>query len=645
MHRRYHSACYNLASVEPVLFGKYLLCERLAEGGMAVVYRAKLTGPGGFEKTLVVKQIRAELSARTEFIELFVKEAKTTVQLTHANIVPVYELGMVDGTYFLALELVDGPPLARLVERGALPAPLAAYVVEQILRGLDYAHRREIVHRDLSPSNVLCSRDGEVKILDFGIASEVSGRAVVGGSRGYVAPEQEAGERVDARSDLYAVGVLLWEMLTGKRRTQAAPEGAPQALVEVIERATAARPADRWESAEAMLQPITRFLREIDGSTQADLARFVRRRAPDVAPASAAQPSTSTSTAPRTRPIPREGNATPALGARAFGREVTFATRFVEAEPAAAGQPPSVEAPPVETQSVDAPSVEGPRVDPTPAIAPPKAAGLRSTLWVLGGLLVVGVSAFAGAQLRDAVGTSPPPIVRAAPAPATLAITVYPPGSELTLDGTPLTGAARDPSGAFLVAPGTHTIGASAAAHAPLETEVKLRGGEARSIVMKLPPERGRAELKSEPPGAEVHLGDRSLGVTPLSTELSLDGPARLRFDRRDYAPTERELRPAEYHGGPPRVAQLNVRLEPLPRGQLTLGARPWAHVTIDGERRGDTPLLKTSLSAGAHVVKLACPATSKELRFTVQVEAGKEIRRVADLSGDPRLLDDGASR
>ncbi len=614
--------------MEPVLFGKYLLCERLAEGGMAVVYRAKLTGPGGFEKTLVVKQIRAELAARTEFIDLFVKEAKTTVQLTHANIVPVFELGMVDGTYFLALELVDGPPLGTLIERGALPASLAAYVVEQILRGLDYAHRREIVHRDLSPSNVLCSRDGEVKILDFGIASEVSGRAVVGGSRGYVAPEQEAGERVDARSDLYAVGVLLWEMLTGKRRTDGSPEGAPSALVEVIERATAAKPEDRWESAEAMLQPITRFLRQIEGSTQADLARFVRRRAPDVVPGSASVQEPR-GAGPRTRPMPLDTNATPALGVRAFGREVTFATRFVEAE-----VKPPMAAP------VLAAGPDPGRSEPASPITPPRPTRLRAALWGVGGLIVIGASAFAGARLRDTVGTAPPPLVRPAPALATVTISVDPPGSELTLDGSSLAGAARDAKGAYLVAPGTHTLVATAKGRGPIEEELRLGSGEARRITLTLPPERGRVEIKSEPPGAEVRMGDRSLGVTPLTTELAIDGPVKLRLARRDYAEAERVLRPDEYSGGPPRAAALSVKLEPLPRGQLTLGARPWAHVTIDGERKSDTPLVRTSLSIGSHSVKLVCPATNKELRFAVQIEAGREMKRVADLTGEPRLLD-----
>src|SRR4051812_11474092 len=226
---------------------------------MAVVWRAKLYGPGGFEKTLVVKQIRDELAQRREFVDLFVAEAKLTVSLTHANIVPVFELGMVEGTYFLALELVDGPPLSAIIDEGPMPPPLAAYIVEQVLRGLDYAHRRGVVHRDLSSGNVVVSRDGEGKIVDFGIAAPVDARGPAGGSRGYMAPEQEAGAAADARSDLYAVGVLLWELVSG-RRYDGGVLGVPP-LQEIVRTATARDPAARFADAATMLGAVSRFLR------------------------------------------------------------------------------------------------------------------------------------------------------------------------------------------------------------------------------------------------------------------------------------------------------------------------------------------------------------------------------------------------
>ena len=325
--------------METLAFGKYQLVEQLAEGGMAVVWRARMVGPNGFQKEFCVKQIRRELAERAEFIELFVAEAKLTVSLTHANIVPVYELGMVDGTYFLALELIDGPPLAKLIKLGPLPPQLAAYIVEQVLRGLDYAHRRGVVHRDLSAANVLVSRDGEVKIVDFGIAAPIDGRAVRGGSRGYMAPEQENHGKTDARSDLYAVGVLLWELLAGRRYAVGpVPEGTEESLRAVIVRATAPLPDDRFPDAAAMLAQVSRYLRDMSmGPTQTELSAYVRKRCPDVPlelrargldPTRRSGPQTipvagrdaSRATGPRTVPV--------ADPTRATGKQVTFATRI-----------------------------------------------------------------------------------------------------------------------------------------------------------------------------------------------------------------------------------------------------------------------------------------------------------------------------
>ncbi|HEX9104703.1 MAG TPA: serine/threonine-protein kinase, partial [Polyangia bacterium] len=392
--------------MQPVAFGKYQLQERLAEGGMAVVWRAKLFGPSGFEKTLVVKQIRDELAQRHEFIDLFVAEAKLTVSLTHANIVPVFELGMVDSTYFLALELVDGPPLSELIAEGPIPPPLAAYVVEQVLRGLDYAHRRGVVHRDLSAGNVLVSRDGEVKIVDFGIAAPVDARGVVGGSRGYVAPEQEAGGHADARSDLYAAGVLLWELTSG-RRFDGAPLSIPS-LQEIVGKATAREPDARYPDAAAMLGAVSRFLRSATGATtQAELGALVRRRAPDIprrsddddAPVGDDDATRQELGGPRTAALPR-------------GREVTFATRI---------------APP-----------------------PPKPADWRRRVLVgVAAAALVALSALGGARLRDASTPAPLPTV---PKTARLSLHVLPADATLTLDGKP----AR--AGVVEVPPGTHTV-------------------------------------------------------------------------------------------------------------------------------------------------------------------------------------------
>src|SRR5688572_14460642 len=144
---------------------------------MAEIYLAKIVGPGGFEKPLVIKQIHPRLSGQRHFVDLFVAEAKTLVSLAHGNIVPVYELGVIDDTYFIAMEYIDGPTLYRFTEalarRDARMEPaIAAWITARILEALDYAHHKGegVIHRDLSPRNVMLSRDGEVKLVDFGIA-------------------------------------------------------------------------------------------------------------------------------------------------------------------------------------------------------------------------------------------------------------------------------------------------------------------------------------------------------------------------------------------------------------------------------------------------------------------------------------------
>ncbi len=567
--------------MDPVGFGKYQLQERLGEGGMAVVWRAKLLGPGGFEKVLVVKQIRDELAQRHEFIDLFVAEAKLTVSLTHANIVPVFELGMVDGTYFLALELVDGPPLSTIIDDGPMPPPLAAYVVEQVLRGLDYAHRRGVVHRDLSSANVLVSRDGEVKIVDFGIAAPVDARGVAGGSRGYVAPEQEAGGISDARSDLYAAGVLLWELCSGKRFDGSAL--FIPAVQEIVGKATARDPDARDPDAAAMLAAVSRFLRSMTGATtQAGLGALVRQRAPDVprCPVYAVPGSDENyddrPAGPRTAALPR-------------GNEVTFATRI--------GPPP------------------------------PKPGSARRRLLIgAAAVALVALSALAGARLRDASSPVAPPTV---PKTARLSLHVLPAEAAVTLDGKPAH------AGVIEVNAGTHSIFARAPGRQDASRTVTRAARGADAVTLARAPAQIRLVVHSDPSGADVLLRERLLGTKPLELSVSLEPGARLKLRKRDYTPVERAVTVAD------GAATVDARLAPLPRGELTLGALPWAHVTIDGDKRPDTPLSKVGLAAGSHQVRLVCPPTGKELRFTVQIEPGKETRKVADLRGEPKLVDE----
>ncbi len=281
----------------PTTFGKYYLTEKLATGGMAEIYLAKLIGPGGFEKSLVIKQIHPRLSGQRHFVDLFVAEAKTLVALTHGNIVPVYELGVVDDTYFIAMEYIDGPTLYRLTERMAardavMEPTVAAWITARIVEGLDYAHRKGegVIHRDLSPRNVMLSRDGDVKLVDFGIAVTLgegdrdSTQSAPTGSFPYMSPEQVRREALSGQTDLFSVGVLCWEMLVGRRLfARNSPEATlaavleadiprpsslrpevPAKLEDVVMRALERDKAARWPSAGDMLAALNRYLYALD---------------------------------------------------------------------------------------------------------------------------------------------------------------------------------------------------------------------------------------------------------------------------------------------------------------------------------------------------------------------------------------------
>ncbi len=308
-------------------FGRYRLLERLGQGGMAEVFKAKSYGVEGFEKILVIKRILPELARSQEFVEMFIHEAKLAVRLSHANVVQVFDLGKAPGdvaeggrpvdAYYIAMEYVHGLDLASTLARArrqgaALPVQLGVYVASEVAKGLDHAHRRRdetlrplgIVHRDVSPQNVLLSFEGEVKVTDFGIAKargaiEPSGpKRALQGKFGYMSPEQARGDSVDARSDLFSLGTLLYECVAGvnpfsapttfetMRRVQACEyppvellrrDASPE-LVSILKTAMAKEPADRYASAGRMYEALLAFLYSQGSRYGAhDLAEFLAK--------------------------------------------------------------------------------------------------------------------------------------------------------------------------------------------------------------------------------------------------------------------------------------------------------------------------------------------------------------------------------
>jgi serine/threonine-protein kinase len=292
--------------------GKYVVKRKLAEGGMAEIYLATAMGPEGFEKEVVIKRVRSFLADDEGFVRMFIEEARLASRLNHANVVQIFDFDKHDDSYYLAMEYVRGCSLwelrKRCREKGvAVPPLLVAHIGAQVAAGLHYAHRLKspdgellgLVHRDVTPHNVLLSLDGAVKLTDFGIAKAGHTQSgMLKGKFAYMSPEQARGEEVDARTDVFALGIVLWEMLTGgrlfdgdsdiavlrsvkesviastARLNPEVPEDLDKVVATALERDLEARFQSAGELERALAQCVLRNAKSLDDT---DVATFVRR--------------------------------------------------------------------------------------------------------------------------------------------------------------------------------------------------------------------------------------------------------------------------------------------------------------------------------------------------------------------------------
>lgn len=282
--------------------GQYFLMEKLAQGGMAQVFKARTVDTNGFQRLTVIKRILPHISADPEYVDMLVEEAKIAVHFTHGNIAQVYDLGRVNNDYFIVMEYVDGKTFSQInkkiiARREKIPLDIYLYCFIEVCHGLSYVHNKKgpddvplgVVHRDISPQNIMLSYAGNIKIIDFGVAKAEyregkTESGVLKGKFAYMSPEQARGSKIDSRSDIFSIGVLLWEMATGerlfKRKThqetiqaiqktkfESASElrpDLPRELDKIIRKALQKNPRSRYQDAADMAHDLERLLFKVN---------------------------------------------------------------------------------------------------------------------------------------------------------------------------------------------------------------------------------------------------------------------------------------------------------------------------------------------------------------------------------------------
>ena len=649
-----------------VPFGNYRLQRRLARGGMAEVFLARLIGVEGFERRVAIKRILPHLSESEEFRAMFLDEARLAAQLGHPNIVHIYDFGKVDDYYFIAMEYVDGVDIGRLIRRARerpVPFELAARILGDVCAGLHFAHnaadavgrKLNVVHRDVTPQNVLVTYDGVVKIVDFGIAKAAfaAGRTrpgVVKGKYAYMSPEQVEGRALDGRSDVFSAGICLYELLTGMplfRRDDVTasmreirdgkpihPEkfrpNVPAELIGIMRRALQTSRDNRYATASAMQTDLEKFLKSVDAlATSRELGEYLRRelpRPPDEELAAAGAPPAGTQ---------RQAQGTQRQAAGTQVQSTSPATTLQSPPPSTATEPQAQ--PPVPLR----------RADPTPppgALTDPLVEGDSGALDRLAtssddSRLVTMPSDL---QLSDEAPTDQRQLPPARSSPTHTAVVPPLSGSPLrTYVAALLAGltvaavtllairpwaATRDPVFVRIPSPAPPVV-TEKPAPAPRELEV------APPVVVAQTAPAPSLDILSRPPGARVTVdGELLRAATPIHAESFASGMHKVLVDKKGYQPRELavqlgdgehrtldvELRPALRH-----VVHLPARAA---SGFLTVRTAPWSKVFEGGRLIGITPMANVPLAEGTHTLTFVNPDLPP-LKKTVNVRAGEEAR------------------
>jgi serine/threonine protein kinase len=563
-------------------FGRYRLLGLLGQGGMGRLYVAERRGIQGFVKIVALKQILPHLADSAQLKEMFLNEARIAARLEHPNIVATYELGEVDGKYFISMEYLPGEDLSAIIGRcqtgRQIPAEIAAALAQQAAQGLHYAHEARdgqgksigLVHRDVNPRNIFVTYHGVVKLLDFGVVRGPQGHksvpGVFKGKYGYCAPEQLEGGRVDRRTDVFCLGIALWESLTGARLFDAGSDAttidavrsrkieapssvradSPAALDTIVLRALARDPAQRYQSAHDMSEDLDRFLldcasrpttkalgRWLETTFGADRAALKKAISQGGEAESALERLTALDAAASR---PATGEVSGSAGGRTSKPQprAMWSTSFGESgEPRPSGSQTraSGSGRMSEAQQLAADTVKSTRRTGSLSAQPaaPAAKG-RTPLLTIVVLAVAAGLIVGGIVLRtDKSGTETP--VVAASATATLEIKTEPPGAHVFVDGSP-SGLLTPAVLKGLPVGRTVKLSLDKQGYETFSQEARLQEGQAQTLSLTLRQAQGTVRLTGVPRNATAYLDDR-----PIETDKPFSatpGAHRLRVEAAD---------------------------------------------------------------------------------------------------------------
>lgn len=666
-------------------FGKYYLTEKIATGGMAELYRAKRIGVAGFEKLLVIKKILPHLSLHEEFVSMFINEAKIAAQLTHTNIAQIFDLGKIEDSYYIAMEYVWGKDLKAVLKKGKekkLPVSMehALQIVSKACAALDYAHKKKdlkgnelnLIHRDVSPQNILVSYDGDVKLVDFGIAKAASKTSdtrtgVLKGKIAYMSPEQAWGRPIDRRSDIFSLGIVLYELLTGEmlfkgdtdlntlekvREAKVIPPAKlnkeiPREIENILLKALAKEPQERYQSASDM---------------QNDLETYIHAN------------KTTAGTLNLQNYMQTLFKEEMEAEAKALEEEDTVVSAHLEktmAAPIGGEKRPAAKAvskkPPARKEEE--------RVSKKREASPAKYIILALLIFSIGALFFIRPELLLPAKkaLSDYLKPPEPVVVSQGQTEQIQAVSEKPAERPLekeaipiaqkveekkaerteekreivskqlgyggiVIESTPLgadifldnkdTGLKTPASIQNLTANEGHNIRLTLKGYKEWSDTVSIKENERITVTSKLKRLYASVLVDSKPEGAAIFMNNQDTGKKTPATfaEINPNEPYNIKLHLYGYEDWGKTitLKEEEYTTLSPKLSRLY--------GSLTINAIPWAEIFIEGESKGTTPLAGLRLPVGKYSIKLINQELKIEKSVDVKIEHNETAKVVVEM-------------